>query len=148
MLKERFKGVIADRRGVGVLFMGAVMLLFIYMLLGYSLYVSQLLLARGALLKATLAAAKAGAYQVDVNVAQHGGKNMDRRAVERAAEEAFAGNLPPVLQRRAGIKNVTVNPRLVKVRAKCSVDIMTPLGPRRDSFETECRAVPRSIRRG
>ncbi len=147
MLKERFKGVIADRRGVGVLFMGAALLLFIYMLLGYSLYVSQLLLVRGALLKATLAAAKAGAYQVDVDVAQYGGKNMDRRAVERAAEEAFAGNLPPVLQRRAGIKNVFVSSRLVRVRAGCSVDIMTPLGPRRDFFETECRAVPRSLRR-
>ncbi len=147
MLKERFKGVIADRRGVGMLFMGAALLLFIYMLLGYSLYVSQLLLMRGALLKATLTAAKAGAYQVDVDAAQRGRISMDRRAVEQAAEKAFADSLPPVLQRRAEIKSVTVSSRLVRVRAGCSVDIMTPLGPRRDFFETECRAVPRSVRR-
>lgn len=145
--------MLRDRRGVGMLFLGMVLLLFVYYLIGYSLYISQVLNARGALLKATLAAAKAGAYQVSLNAAETGGGgHFNRQKVENAVQETFNANLPPAfcpgntVYGHAKIKKVQASSRVVEVTASCGMTVNTPFGPRDIPLETTCSVIPRSLK--
>lgn len=146
--------LLADQRGgVGILVAGMLMIAAVSFLLSYNLFVSQSLFARSALLKATLAAAKAGAHQIDVSQAESGGQSfINQAALEQKVRATFDANLPPVFlpgsphNGYARVLEVRIDNRGVAVRAECGLTISTSLGPKPSRFETTCVAVPRSLR--
>lgn len=143
-----------ERGGVGMLFAGVVLLWFLYLAMGYGLYVSQAISARAKLLEATLAAAKAGAAEVDAELAQRRGETrLDRRRVEEAAREIFAANNPDPDGRKNFVKewqlvDVRVAPRedAVEVASRAKFALRTLFGPRDQVVHAACRAKARGFR--